>query len=145
LGHGLGSGRPDSGRVESDFRLNIVSFLGFRSGFKFSSSISDFGSFGFGSGRVLDYLISGSFGFFVISGWVGFFFIMFYFRSDWISDRQTLKFFSKFISINVKSKLSVMLLSNNINMSNYFGSSQINFKSKYFIYFINKLKTRYLW
>jgi hypothetical protein len=41
--------------------------------------ILGFESFGFGSGRVSDHLISGSLRFQVILGRVGFFFVMFYF------------------------------------------------------------------
>jgi hypothetical protein len=75
-------------------------------------------SFGFGSGRVSDHLISSNLGFRVISGQAGpgrvlFCDVLFWvgsnFGSGWISGRQTLIFFYKFILDIVRSRLLIML------------------------------------
>jgi hypothetical protein len=83
---GFRSIRSELGQVSDQILLSFFSFWSFRIGS---------GYVGFRSDRVSDHLISGSLRFWVILGQVGFFFVMFYFGSDWISDNQTLKLFSE--------------------------------------------------
>jgi hypothetical protein len=89
---GVGLGQSDSDRV--GFRVEycrVFSGLGsFRVGFWVlsSSSYLRFWVIWVRVNQVSAYLISGSLGF-----RVEFFFVMLYFGSDWISDRQTLKLF----------------------------------------------------
>jgi hypothetical protein len=89
LGHGLGLGRVEF-RVEH-YRF----FLGLGSSFEFllTQVISNFGSFGFGSGRVSGHLISDNLRFRVISGWVKSNFELSRVGSGRISGRRTLKYF----------------------------------------------------
>jgi hypothetical protein len=87
LGHGSGSGRSGPGRVE----FWVEQYRFFRVSGHFGSG---FGSFGFGSGRVLGHLISDNLGFRVVSGQVGLGRVLFcLFGSGQISGRQTLKYF----------------------------------------------------
>jgi hypothetical protein len=83
---GFRSIRSKLGRVSDQILLSFFSFWSFRIGS---------GYFGFRLDRVSGHLISGSLRFWVILSQVGFFFVMFYFESDWISDNQILKLFSE--------------------------------------------------
>jgi hypothetical protein len=97
LGHRSGSGQPGPGRVGFwvEYCRDFLDFRSFQagSGFEFlvAQVISGFRSFESGSGQVSSHLISDSLELWVISGQVGFFFVMFYFGlgriSSWVEFR----------------------------------------------------------
>jgi hypothetical protein len=107
----MGWVQVDSVRVELGFRSNTIGFFRFSNNFEsdqvefriLMGFISAFGLLGSGLGRVSGHMISGNFGFQIISGRTGLcqiFFIIFYFGSDWILNQV------EFWVVRFKKKIS---------------------------------------